>query len=83
MGDTDASLFVADVSADLINVGKFRHNGSTLGFYGATPVAKSSAYTPSNVTTDRSYDANATTLDEVADVLGTLIADLQNVGLIG
>lgn len=83
MGDTDASLFVADVSADLINVGKFKHNGSTLGFYGATPVAKSSAYTPSNVTTDRSYDANATTLDEVADVLGTLIADLQNVGLIG
>lgn len=83
MGDTDASLFFVDVSADLVNTGKLKHNGSTLGFYGATPVAKSSAYTPSNVTTDRSYDANATTLDEVADVLGTLIADLQNVGLIG
>lgn len=39
-------------------------------------------YTPTNVTTDRSYDANATTLDEVADVLGTLIADLQTAGLI-
>lgn len=44
---------------------------------------KSAAYTPTNVTTDRSYDANATTLDEIADVLGTLIADLQATGLIG
>jgi hypothetical protein len=41
------------------------------------------AYTPSNVTTDRSYDANATTVDELADVLGTLIADLQATGLLG
>lgn len=35
------------------------------------------AYTPTNVTTDRSYDANATTTDELADILGTLIADLK------
>lgn len=34
-------------------------------------------YTETNVTTDRAYDANATTLDELADVLGTLIADLR------
>lgn len=40
------------------------------------------AYTPTNVTTDRSYDANATTLDEIADVLGTLIADLKKRGLL-
>lgn len=44
---------------------------------------KSSGYTPTNVSADRSYDANATTLDELADVLGTLIADLQLTGLIG
>lgn len=43
----------------------------------------SSAYTPTNVTTDRSYDANATTLDEVADVLGTVIADLKSKGILG
>lgn len=55
----------------------------SLGFFGTTPAAQPSAYTPSNVTTDRSYNANSTTLDEVADVLGTLIADLQSVGLIG
>lgn len=34
-------------------------------------------YTPTNVVTDRSYDANSTTVAELADVLGTLIADLQ------
>ena len=37
-------------------------------------------YTVTNVTTDRSYDANATTLDELADVLGTLINDLRERG---
>lgn len=38
----------------------------------------SAVYTVANVTTDRSYDANATTVDEIADVLGTLIADLKS-----
>lgn len=45
-----------------------------------TPLAQT--YSESNVTTDRTYDANATTLDEVADVLGTLIADLRAIGLV-
>ncbi len=40
-------------------------------------------YTPTNVVTDRSYDANSTTTAELADVLGSLIADLQTIGLIG
>ena len=34
-------------------------------------------YTPSNVTPDRSFDADATTLDELADIVGTLVQDLQ------
>lgn len=58
-------------------------SAAQVGFLGATPTARTSAYTPTNVTTDRSYDANATTLDELADVLGTLIADLQLFGLLG
>lgn len=45
--------------------------------------AQTGAYAISNVTTDRAMDANATTLDEVADVLGTLIADLTTRGVIG
>lgn len=40
------------------------------------------AYTESNVTTDRSYDADLTSLNELADVLGTLIADLRAGGFL-
>jgi len=76
-GDDD--LLLNDIEID----GDLNHDGSGVGFYGTSPVAQSAAYTPSNVTTDRSYDANSTTIDEVADVLGTLIADLQATGLIG
>lgn len=42
----------------------------------------SSAYTVANATTDRDYDADATTVDELADVLATLIEDLKSKGLI-
>lgn len=42
----------------------------------------STGWSITNLTTDRVYDANATTLDEIADVLGTLIEDLKNSGLI-
>lgn len=41
------------------------------------------AYTPTNVTPDRAYDADATSTAELGDVLGTLISDLQSLGLIG
>jgi hypothetical protein len=35
-------------------------------------------YNPTNVSTTRTFDADSTTIAEVADVLGTLINDLQN-----
>jgi len=62
--------------------GNLNHDGSNIGFFGIAPAARAAAYTPTNVTTDRAYDANATTVDELADVLGTLIADLQTYGLL-
>ena len=40
-------------------------------------------YQMSNVTIDRVLNADSTTLAEVADVLGTLITDLKNKGVIG
>lgn len=40
-------------------------------------------YAASNVTTDRTYDADATTDAEIADVLGTLIADLREKKIVG
>lgn len=85
-GDTftvDPSTGQFAIEDELQVPGDLNHDGSNVGFYGTAPAAQSAAYTPTNVSTDRSYDANSTTLDEVADVLGTLIADLQAVGLIG
>lgn len=36
-----------------------------------------SAFSASNVTTDRAFDADSTTVAELADVLGTLLSDLD------
>lgn len=42
----------------------------------------SSTYTITNGTTDRTYDANATSTDELADILYTLIQDLKTLGIL-
>lgn len=62
--------------------GDFSHTGTNFGIHGSI-APQSAAYAPTNVTTDRTYDANATSLNELADVIGTLIADLQAKGFIG
>ena len=54
-----------------------------LGFNGAAPVAQSTGWNVTNVTTDKTFDANATTLDELADVVGTLIDYLKSRGDLG
>lgn len=43
----------------------------------------SAAYTITNGTTDRTYDANATTIDELADVVYTMWSDLNAKGILG
>lgn len=53
-----------------------------IGFYGADPVARSTGWNVTNVTTDKAYNANSTTIDELADVLGTLINQLKTIGLL-
>lgn len=60
---------------------KVTTTGDGVAFNGATPAAQPD-YTVTNRTTDRTYDCNATTTDELADVLGTLILDLTNIGLL-
>jgi hypothetical protein len=46
-------------------------------------VPQAAAYTPTNVTPDRAFDADTVAVAELADVVGTLIADLQAAGQIG
>jgi hypothetical protein len=62
--------------------GDLDHDGSLVGFFGVAPAARPTTYSVTNLVTDRSYDANATTTAELADVLGTLIADLRSLGLV-
>jgi hypothetical protein len=45
--------------------------------------ASPSAYTVTNTTTDRTIDANSTTIAELLNVVGTLIADLKTRGIVG
>jgi len=91
-GDIDG-FFVMDevgnigLGASIDPIAKLHVDGSffvtgNLGFFGATPVAQVPAYTPTNVTTDRSYNADITTVNQLADILGTLITDLQTYGLL-
>jgi len=58
-------------------------NTTGLGFFGVTPVARSAAYTVTNPTTDRALNVTADTLAQGLAVLGTLILDLQLLGLVG
>lgn len=46
-------------------------------------LAASAAYIFTNVTTDRVLNADSVTLDELADVVGTIGADLQAKGILG
>lgn len=64
-------------------IADFKNNAGVLeyGLAGQAPTPRRT-YTETNVVTDRAYDANATTLDELADVLGTLIADLREKGFV-
>lgn len=54
------------------------------GWWNATPVVQNTGWgSITNVSSDKAYDANATTIDELADVLGTLIATLVTYGVLG
>jgi len=68
-GVTSSNMTNAPADEDYITLWEA---GSSLG-----------TYTPTNVSTDRSYDADSTSEAELADVLGTLIADLQAKGILG
>ena len=72
-GDANGSIHIGDVTT------------TGVGFFGATPVAQSSAYTRNaTIVEDRTLlaSASATTLNN-NNVLAALIADLQAIGILG
>ena len=59
-----------------------RDDGAFAFAGGTVAVAETGWTTFTNLTTDRTCDANATTVEELADILGTLIVALKNKGII-
>lgn len=66
-----AVFYVSDTNA-AIGLGI---SGGRLGFYGATPVVRPAAYTVTNPASRRSFDTTTVTLSQLAEVVGTIIAD--------
>lgn len=56
-------------------------NGSVWRDFAPLPTSPA-VYAASNVTTDRTYDADTVVVAELADIVGTLVADLRAIGLI-
>jgi hypothetical protein len=54
-----------------------------IGFHGATPVAQDTGWAVSNADVDRTFDASSLNVNELADVVGTLISKLTAKGLLG
>lgn len=54
-----------------------------IGFYGVIPAVQPSTWTITNESADHQFDANATTTDELADIIATLIKDLSAIGIVG
>ena len=73
----DSSAFDTLIDTDTLTADRFVTYGDRDLDFTTAP-----AYTITNVITDRAFDANSTTLNEVADVLGTLIADLTTNGIV-
>jgi hypothetical protein len=59
-----------------------RDDGAFAFAGGTVAVAETGWTTFTNLTTDRTCDANATTVEELADILGTLIVALKNKGIL-
>lgn len=84
---SDSAKFYVDgkisTSGEMEINGDLNHDGSNVGFFGVSPTSQQTGYTTfANLSTARTLDADSTTLDEVADVLGTLIEDIKAKGLI-
>lgn len=72
--DTSRNINIPDLTASLMV--------ATDGSKNLVSVAKSSAYTPTNVSTDRAFDADTVAISELADIVGTLISDLQTANIL-
>lgn len=61
--------------------GAFAHKGTTFGVFNRTPTTEPAGFTVTNGTLDHIYNADATTLNELADLVYTIISKLASLGI--
>jgi hypothetical protein len=78
------TLYVSDFNAERTCL-TLEADGTNprIGVLGAPAAARTSAYTVTNPATRRSYDTTTVTLSQLAEVVGTIIADQQTFGWFG
>ena len=54
-----------------------------VGFFGSVGAIQSTGWTVTNVSGDKAFDASSTSVNELANVVGTLITALKGHGLLG
>ncbi len=74
------NALLVDASDDSIRV--MNDTFGKLSFFGVTPTVRSTGWTITNTDTGHSYDVVATTVNELAIVLGNLIEELKTKGLL-
>ena len=81
-----AMMFLDPGSISALNTeggaARVRWDATGLAFFNSAPVAQAAAYTVTNPVTRRSFDTTTVTLSELAEVVGTVIADMQGYGLL-
>jgi len=78
------TLFASDFAADRECL-RIEASGTAamIGFLGHAAQARPAAYTITNPVSNRSFDTTTVTLAQLAQVVGTLLADMQGFGLVG
>jgi hypothetical protein len=88
-------LSIADFQVNTLNYAALYTNSSDnsllimnsplgkVGFFGETPTTQSTGWSVTNHILDKVYDANATTINEICDILGELITELKTKGILG
>ena len=69
------SLFGGEVEID----GGLNHDGSTIGFYGTTPVTRPASYSITNSTPTRTLNVSTVTLAGLANVVAQILQDMGDV----
>lgn len=75
------NAIVADASEDSILI--MSNALGKIGFFGEGPTVQSTGWAITNHVLDKVLDADATTIDEICDVLGELITELKTKGILG